>query len=128
MASNMVRTRFPSVPRVSLAALLVGGVMALSAPAAQAQTGQLTGAVTNTSSGAAIGQVQVFLVGENLGALSRADGRYLILNVRPGTYELSAQRIGFGTETQTVTVTAGGTTTTNFTLGVRALGLDAPFR
>ena len=124
MASNMVRTRFPSVPRVSLAALLVGGVMALSAPAAQAQTGQLTGAVTNTSSGAAIGQVQVFLVGENLGALSRADGRYLILNVRPGTYELSAQRIGFGTETQTVTVTAGGTTTTNFTLGVRALGLD----
>ena len=124
MVSNSVRIRLPSAPRTGLVSLLVVALMALTAPVTQAQTGQLTGTATNAASGASLGQVQVFLEGQDQGALTRVDGRYLILNVNPGTYDLTAQRIGFGTVTQSVTVTAGGTITTNFALDVQALGLD----
>ena len=124
MASNIVRIELPSAPRAGLVALLVFALMALTAPAAQAQTGQLTGAVTSAASGAGLAGVQVYLEGQDLGALTRPDGRFLILNVRPGTYDLSAQRIGYGTVTRSVTVTAGGTTTTDFALDIQALGLD----
>ena len=104
--------------------LLVFALMALAAPSAQAQTGQITGTVTDAQSGAALGEVQVFLVGQSLGALSRADGRFLILNVPAGSYELRAERIGYAAETQSVQVTAGSTATADFRMASQALGLD----
>lgn len=90
----------------------------------EAQAGQIVGVVTNAATGGPISEVQVFLEGRNLGALSRADGRYLILNVPVGSFELTAQRIGFAASTQSVNVTAGGTVTANFSLSTQALGLD----
>ena len=110
--------------RGGLLGLLTVGLMGLTAPAVQAQTGQITGTVTNAQSGAPLGEVQVFLVDQQLGTLSRGDGRFLILNVPAGTYEISAQRIGYGVITQAVTVTAGATATVNFALATQALGLD----
>ena len=104
--------------------VLVFALMALSAPEAQAQTGQITGTVTDAQSGAPIGEVQVFLVDQSLGALSRADGRFLILNVPPGSYELRAERIGYASETQSVQVTAGSTASADFSMASQALGLD----
>ena len=56
------------------------------------------------------------------GGLTRADGRFLILNVPAGSYELRAERIGLGASTQSVTVTAGATATVNFALESQALG------
>ncbi len=104
------------------------GAMAMAllafAPPVAAQTGQITGTVADAQSGAPIGEVQVYLVGETLGALSRADGRFLIVNVPAGSYELRAERIGYAATNQTVQVTAGGTTTVEFRLGSQALGLD----
>ena len=124
MASNVVRNTLPSVLRGGLSALLAGALMGLAAPAAQAQTGQITGSVTNAQGGAPIGEVQVYLVGREQGSLSRTDGRFLILNVAPGTYELRAERIGFAPQEQSVTVAAGQTATVNFSLAAQALGLD----
>jgi hypothetical protein len=66
------------------------------------QTGRVTGMVTDRTSGAPLGEVQLFLPGASLGALSRSNGRYLILNVPTGTHEVSAQRVGLGLVTQTV--------------------------
>ena len=110
--------------RGGLLGLLAFALMGLSAPALQAQTGQITGTVTNAASGGPVSETQVFLEGESIGTLSRADGRYLILNVPAGTYDVTAQRIGFGSITQSVTVTAGATATVNFTMETQALGLD----
>ena len=49
-----------------------------------------------------------------IGTLTRANGRFIILNVAPGTHELRAERIGMGTATQNVTVVAGQTATVDF--------------
>lgn len=114
-----------SVLRTGLVALLALALVGLSAPQqVEAQAGQIVGTVTNAATGGPIGEVQVFLEGQNLGALTRADGRYLILNVPAGSYQVSAQRIGFAISTQSATVSAGGTATVNFALETQALGLD----
>lgn len=123
MGWNVVRSKRPTW-RTGLLALLTVGLVGATAPEVQAQVGQITGVVTNSQSGAPIGEVQIFVVGRTIGTLTRADGRYLILNVPVGTYELTAQRIGFGSVTQSVTVTANSAAAVNFSLGTEALGLD----
>ena len=107
-----------------LTSVMTLAMLALASAPIEAQTGQITGTVVDAQSGAPLSEVQVYLVGQTLGALSRADGRFLILNVPAGSYDLRAERIGFGAETQTVQVTAGGTATSTFRLGSQALGLD----
>jgi len=105
-------------------ALALCVAVGLYAAPASAQTGQITGTVTQDQSGQSLSEVQVYVTGLQLGSLTRADGRFLILNVPAGTYEVKAERIGFQTGTQSVTVTAGGTAIVNFQLGTQALGLD----
>ena len=92
--------------------------------AVQGQNGQITGTVTAAGTGAPLGEVQVYLVGRDQGSLSRSDGRYLIVNVPAGNYELRAERIGYAPQTSTIQVTAGGTTAADFRLDEQALGLD----
>ncbi|MDH5589178.1 MAG: carboxypeptidase-like regulatory domain-containing protein, partial [Gemmatimonadota bacterium] len=86
------------------AATLLAAVLA--APAAAQNLGTITGQVTSTSM-APLSEVQVFIVGTQMGGLTASNGRYLIRNVAPGTYEVRAVRIGYQTLTQSVTVTAG---------------------
>jgi TonB-linked SusC/RagA family outer membrane protein len=110
--------------RNGLAGPLVLASMALFTPSLAAQAGQITGTVTNAGSGASLSEVQVYIEGQQLGTLTRADGRFLILNVPVGTYQLRAERIGFAAGTQSVTVSAGSAATANFELVTQALGLD----
>jgi len=90
----------------------------------QQQTGQITGQVTDARSGAPLAQVQVYIEGTGLGGLTRADGRYTIMNAPAGAHQILAQRIGMGLETREVTVVAGESTTVDFALVPQALGLD----
>ncbi len=92
-------------------------------PVAAQETGTITGVVT-ASSMAPLSEVQVFIVDTSMGGLTAANGRYLIRNVAPGTYELRAMRIGYEAVTQSVTVTAGQAATVDFALPIQALGLD----
>ena len=124
MASNFVRTTLHTALRLGGSVLAAIAFVAVSAATVQAQTGQITGSVTNASTGGPLSEVQVYIEGQNLGALTRADGRYLILNVAAGQYDLTAQRIGFASVTQSITVSAGGTVTADFALETQALGLD----
>ncbi len=98
--------------------------LALSSLPALAQTGQVTGRVVDAQSGGPLSEVQVFIPGLQLGSLSRADGRFLILNVPAGTHTLRAERIGLGAVEQSITVTAGGTTNIDLRMESQALGLD----
>ena len=104
--------------------LMAFAALAFTSASAEAQTGQVTGTVVDAQSSAPLGEVQVFLVGESLGGLSRSDGRFLILNVPVGSYELRAERIGYAPQVQTVQVTAASTTTVDFRMASQALGLD----
>ena len=119
------RATSPAPPARNVLGLLAIALFVLFAPMeAQAQTGQITGTVTAANTGAPLSEVQVYLVGRDQGTLTRSDGRYLILNIPAGTYELRAERIGYGAGTETVQVTAGGTASLDFRLGEQALGLD----
>ena len=91
---------------------------------AQAQGGSLTGRVTDTGTGVPIGSVQIYIEALDIGSLSQPNGNYLLLNVPPGTHSVTAQRIGYGTITQQVSITAGATVIENFALLEAVLALD----
>jgi TonB-dependent starch-binding outer membrane protein SusC len=80
--------------------------------------------VVDARSGAAIEAAQVYLPGLNLGALSAANGRFLIVGVPVGTHQLRAERLGFTTVNQQVTVAAGAAVAVELRLDQAAIGLD----
>lgn len=107
------------------AALLMGTVFWLGGTPLQAQaTGTITGQVTDASTQGPLSQAQVYLQGTGLGLLTNPQGRYILLNVPAGTYQLTAERIGYQTVSREVNVQAGQTTTVDVTLATQALGLD----
>jgi TonB-dependent SusC/RagA subfamily outer membrane receptor len=117
------RLRVPRPLRLGLAVLATAAAGALSQPLS-AQTGAITGRVTDAGNQAPIGSVQVFLVGTNMGALSSANGRYLVASVPPGSYQIRAERPGYAAVTQTVSVQVGPPTVMDFQLTEQAIGLD----
>ena len=97
--------------------LLLGALLVVPDLAAQ----QVTGRVTNSQTGEPLGAVQVFIAGSGIGALSQQNGRFLLLNVPPGTHTLSAERIGYRAATRQVSVTAGQTVVVDFAMAEEAL-------
>ncbi len=91
-------------------ALLLAGTPLL------AQSGTITGRVVSADGGQPVPQAQVTVVGLSAGTLTGADGRYTVV-VRAGTYRMRASRIGFTPGLVSgIVVTAGTSTTANFTL------------
>jgi outer membrane receptor for ferrienterochelin and colicin len=88
------------------------------------QTGTVTGAVTNATTGRGIPSAQISLVGTDLGGLSTASGRYLLLNIPVGTYTVRAEIIGYQTQEMQVTVGAGTAATADFALSEEAISMD----
>ena len=89
-----------------------------------AQTGQITGTVTSVGTALPLADVLVSVRGTQLSGQTNQDGRFLILNVPAGEHQVEAQLIGYGQETRTVTVAAGGTVTADFALRTRAVELE----
>ncbi|MDE2805433.1 MAG: SusC/RagA family TonB-linked outer membrane protein [Gemmatimonadota bacterium] len=109
----------------STSVLLLAFLMASLPPGLAAQdAGVLTGQVTDAATGAPIASAQIFILGTGRGTLTNSEGRYLLAQVPVGEYELQAELIGFAASTQPVTVVAGQTTITDFSLSVTALQLD----
>ena len=80
-------------------------------------TGKVTGRVTEAGSGEPLIGVNVTIAGTQQGAMTDTDGYYVILNIRPGTYELRASYLGFQTQlVQNVRVSIDRTTTIDFTM------------
>ena len=101
-------------------------LMLLSLPAAtfaQAQSGTITGTVTATDTNTPIPGVNVFVVGTSRGAVTGADGRYVITGVSPGSRIVRAASIGYAQREQTINVAAGQTNTVNFSLLLEAVQL-----
>ncbi|WP_309669857.1 TonB-dependent receptor, partial [Gemmatimonas sp.] len=95
------------------------GVVALAAPitAAQAQTGKLTGVVTDAETGKPVEGVAVVIQGTTLGSNTNASGRYFIIQVPPGSFSVQARRLGFQSVTATnVTISIDATREQNFKL------------
>jgi outer membrane receptor protein involved in Fe transport len=101
------RTHAPSVSNVSkervvrtrlrlgrIAMLLVGLVLGVSGPVRAGTTGKIAGRVLDAAE-EPIASATIRLIGQPFGAYSDAEGRFTILNVPPGTYEVSVTRLGY---------------------------------
>ncbi len=96
-------------------------VLALLPSIAAAQgTGVLTGHVT--AGGSPVNGATVSAGSRS--ALTRADGSYR-LTLPSGRYAVRARQLGFGTVTDSATITAGGTTTLDFVLSQAVATLEA---
>ena len=76
--------RCASLPATAVACL----ALALVATPLLAQTGTITGRVTDARSGVPITTAQVTITGTSLGAAVDAEGRFRIVNVPPGPHEV----------------------------------------
>ena len=104
---------------------LVGSVLltAMTAPSAASQ-GTITGQVLSAESNEPLPSVQVNIETLDLGALSQASGRYILLNIPAGTHTVTAQRIGYRAVIFQVMVGAGETAVQDLRLQEEALRLD----
>jgi TonB-linked SusC/RagA family outer membrane protein len=100
-------------------ALLLPGLSVVSGQ--QQQVGTIVGQVVSGAARTPTLGAQVAVVGTQFGALTNAEGRFIIRNVPVGTRTVRAQLMGFTADDQTVSVTAGGTATVTFTMREQAV-------
>ena len=109
---------------LSIAACLAGILLFVPAAAAHAQTGSVSGQVTESTTGLGMPGATLQVEGTSLGGGTTADGRYRITGVAPGTHVIVARRLGYRPARQTVTVTADRDVTANFTMQSSPIALD----
>ena len=102
-------------------ALIASAAFPLAAAHAQQGTGTIVGQVLRAENRDPMIGAQVVVVGTQLGALSAAEGRFVIRNVPVGARTVRVQSLGFSADDQTVTVTGGGTATVSFLLREQAV-------
>jgi TonB-linked SusC/RagA family outer membrane protein len=84
---------------------------------AHAQTGQILGTVTDSTTGEALPGVNVVITGTQQGASTNAQGQFTISNLEPGSYALTASFIGYDEKMISgVEVSEGETTQVNIQL------------
>jgi outer membrane receptor protein involved in Fe transport len=93
-------------------------------PALSQQTGRVEGEIFDASTNRPVGTVQILIGGTRLGAITGANGRFVIPNVPVGAYELQARLIGYRVQTRQVTVQAGGVAEVEFRLSRAPVELD----
>jgi len=108
-------------PATAVAFLALG----LVATPLLAQTGTITGRVTDARSGVPITTAQVAITGTSLGAAVDADGRFRIVNVPPGPHEVRARSIGYQPATAAFSVAADASASVNLSMNESATALDA---
>lgn len=101
----------PSVRLRRLFVVSLCSLLALVPDIASAQsTGQLAGTITDPA-GRPLGGVAVQVGESRLGAASQRDGRYRVNQLAAGTQSITFRYLGFEPVTQSVSITAGSTTT-----------------
>ena len=103
----------------SFAPILMGALI-FAAPLGAQAVGNVSGKVVDSASSQPLPNASVIVEGTASRTLTRTDGTYDLIGVPAGTHGVRARRIGYGSSLQSVTVTAGGSTTANFTLSPRA--------
>ncbi len=89
-------------------------------------TGKIAGKVIEKATGDPLPGVNIIIEGENIGAATDLEGYYVILNIPPGEYELSAMMIGYSPKTFVdVRINIDQTTTIDVELSEEALETEA---
>ena len=101
-------------------------LLCLSFQAAYAgPTVKLTVVVKDAQTGEVLPGVNILIEGTRLGAATDPDGFYVVLNVPPGLYTITARMIGYQTKKiENVRIKVDLTRTLDFTLNQEILGMD----
>lgn len=99
-------------------------LLLIASVATFAQSGGSISGVVKTSDGSPASFVNVGLKELRKGTVTTEDGSFTIKNVAPGSYTLRITFVGLQPQDQPVTVSAGRTTTANFSLVESASQLD----
>jgi TonB-linked SusC/RagA family outer membrane protein len=86
-------------------------------------TGTIVGRVVDAENGQPIAAAQVTISGTQLGRATGDDGRFTLPNIATGSATLIVRRIGYQQQSRTVTVTANGTATADFSLAKSSVSL-----
>ncbi len=92
--------------------------------AAVAQNGGIRGQVVDSVTQQGLAGVTVQIQGQPRQTATGADGNFTLSDVAPGAVVLKVTRIGFGPQTRSVNVTAGGTSEARFVLAPQASILE----
>ncbi len=110
-----------NVSSIPLRRLILSSVCSLFAlagvPSVDAQnTGTIEGRASSSYNGEGLGRVELTLEGTAFGSSTDDLGRFLLLNVPAGTYNLRASSLGYSEQEQSVTVQAGEASEVEFVL------------
>jgi len=103
---------------------ILGFLSVLTVPLA-AQNGAIRGQVVDSVTQQGLAGVTVQIQGQPRQTATGADGNFTLSDVAPGAVVLKVTRIGFGPQTRSVNVTAGGTANEKFALAPQASLLEA---
>ncbi len=92
--------------------------------AAQPGGGVVTGRVIDAGTHVPLDQVSIRVEGPGLGATSTSDGQYTIRNITPGTYHVTARRVGYTALTHAATIGVDAVVTVDFALGATPTKLN----
>ncbi len=113
--------------RYSISGVIAALVLALSVTGATnltAQTGAVTGVITDATTGQPKIDAAIRLVDTEITGLTNANGRYALPNVPVGVYTVKVVIIGYATQEKEATVTPGSTQVVDFQLEISAINLD----
>lgn len=96
----------------------------VSAPLRAQTVGAVVGDVVDDATGMPISNIQVYVVGEDVGAVTDEGGRFRIPEAPAGTRVIRAEGLGYRATETPVTVVAGGTAEIAFALHPEPLRLD----
>ncbi len=112
-------------PRARRAMVVVGAIVTVALLPVQAaiaqEGGSIHGRVTFETTGDPVHGAVVLVVGAGRTTTTDEQGRFVVQNVRPGTYEVLAQREHLSTTRQTVTVLAEREVEVDFRLQLRPI-------
>lgn len=93
-------------------------------PAVAQETGRVQGKVVESGTLRPLNGVQITIPGANRGALTNAQGVYVIVGVPAGTHSVVAQMVGYERTELTATMTPGAVVELNFEIGMQTIQLD----
>jgi TonB-linked SusC/RagA family outer membrane protein len=112
-----------SIVRILIATGVAATLGVTAAATAVAQTGSITGTARDAQTLRPISGLHVTVQGTGIGALTRDNGQYLLLNVPADTHTISARTMGYAATTWEATVVAGETVRLDLSLSPETVPL-----
>lgn len=111
--------------KTALTGFLLASILVITVLALAGETGQIKGTITAAETGNPVVGASIQIVGTTRGALTDFNGKYVIANLKPGSYTLKITHLDFQVaEIKSVSVVSDLPTTQNITLVKKVTSLD----